>query len=132
VQSAILAKSNKINLTESTKFPELSYTMFNVTKEPFNNKNCAPRGAYAVDRVQQKQLRNKDILEWPAVRSDSGSWDSEGHRAFRHTTRFRLRRQYTRDGQAASSSRTLSAGTDPRVSKTIALIKTTSRRSASR
>ena len=53
-----------------SKFPELSYTLFNVTKAPFNNKNARLAFAYAVDRVQQNKLRNKDVCRrWPAVRS---------------------------------------------------------------
>ena len=127
VQYRDLAKSDKINLTESTKFPELSYTLFNVTKEPFNNKNARLAVAYAVDRVQQNKLRNKDILELasgpfgPGVMGylkDTGLPEYDPVKAKDYVAKYKAE-----TGNGISFTY-LSAGTDPEGLKTIALIKT--------
>ena len=127
VQYRDLAKTDKINLTESTKYPELSYTLFNVTKDPFNNKNARLAVAYAVDREQQNKLRNKGILELasgpfgPGVMGylkDTGLPEYDPVKAKDYAAKYKQETGHD------ISFTYLSAGTDPEGLKTIALIKT--------
>ena len=121
------AKSGTINLTESEKYPELSYTLFNSTVAPFNNKNARLAVAYAVDRVQQNKLRNKGLSTLasgpfgPGVMGylkDTGlpSYDPEKAKGFVA--------KYKQETGTDLEFTYLSAGTDPEGLKTIALIKT--------
>jgi peptide/nickel transport system substrate-binding protein len=122
-----LAKSNKINLTESTKFPELSYTLFNVTTPPFDNINARLAVAYAVDRVQENKLRNKDILELasgPFGPGVMGYVKDTGLPSYDPVKAKDYVAKYTAATGKPLQFTYLSAGTDPEGLKTIALIKT--------
>jgi peptide/nickel transport system substrate-binding protein len=55
--------AGKLGDTESDKFPELGYSMLNVTKAPFNNLAARQAFAYAVDRDTYNKLRNDGILQ---------------------------------------------------------------------
>ncbi len=57
-----LNKANKIKLSSSDVFPELSYTIFNVTKPPFNNIHARLAYAHAVDRDKLNQIRYKGVF----------------------------------------------------------------------
>jgi peptide/nickel transport system substrate-binding protein len=57
------AKSGKINMTESDKFPEIAYNIFNTTKPPFDNINARLAFAYAIDRDKLNEVRNKGLLK---------------------------------------------------------------------
>jgi peptide/nickel transport system substrate-binding protein len=49
--------------TESDKWPELGYSMLNVTRPPFNNLAARQAFAYAIDRDEYNKLRNGGILQ---------------------------------------------------------------------
>ncbi len=55
--------AGKLADTESDKYPELGYSMLNVTKAPFNNLAARQAFAYSVDRVTYNKLRNAGILQ---------------------------------------------------------------------
>jgi peptide/nickel transport system substrate-binding protein len=57
------AKSGKINMVESDKFPEVTYNLFNSGKVPFDNINARLAFAYAIDRDKLNQVRNKGLLK---------------------------------------------------------------------
>ncbi len=54
--------AGKLATVESDKFTEISYTMLNVTKAPFNNLAARQAVAYGVDRDTFNKLRNDGIL----------------------------------------------------------------------
>jgi peptide/nickel transport system substrate-binding protein len=54
--------AGKLATTESDKFTEVSYSMLNATKAPFNNLDARKAFAYGVDRDTFNKLRNDGIL----------------------------------------------------------------------
>jgi peptide/nickel transport system substrate-binding protein len=121
------AKSGTINLTESTKYPEISYTIFNTTIPPFNNKNARLAVAYAVDRVQQNKLRNKGLLQLasgPFGPGVMGYLKNTGFPDYNPTKAKGYVDKYTAETKKPLQFTYLSPGTDPEGLKTIALIKT--------
>jgi peptide/nickel transport system substrate-binding protein len=127
VQYRDLAKANTIGLTESTKFPELAYTMFNVTKPPFNNLNARLAFAYAVDRDQENKLRNKDVSELatgPFGPGVMGYVKDPGLPTYNVAKAKDYAAKYKQETGQALSFTYLSAGTDPEGVKTINLIGT--------
>ncbi len=121
------AKSGQINLTESAKFPELQFTLFNVTTAPFDNINARLAFAYAVDRKQENKLRNKDVLQLasgpfgpgvPGYLADTGLPEYDPAKAKDYAAK------YKQDTGKDLAFTYLSAGTDPESLKTIDLIKT--------
>jgi peptide/nickel transport system substrate-binding protein len=56
------AKSGDIDLTESTDFGEVTYTMLNSSKAPFDNINARKALAYAFNFDDYNQVRGKGIL----------------------------------------------------------------------
>ena len=58
-----IAKTGKLNLLESQKYPEVSYTMLNNSKLPFSNINARFAYAHAINFDESNILRNKGINE---------------------------------------------------------------------
>ena len=58
---APLQKSGTINWLQDTKFPEVTYTIFNTTKPPFDNINARKAYAYAVNSDEYNQLRQHGL-----------------------------------------------------------------------
>jgi peptide/nickel transport system substrate-binding protein len=127
VQYRQFAKDGKINLTESIKYPELAYTMFNTTVPPFNNINARLAFAYAVDREQENHLRNKDVsplASGPFGPDVLGYVKDTGLPVYNVEKAKSYAAQYKKDTGQAIQFTYLSPGTDPETLKTIALIKT--------
>ena len=128
VQYRQFAKDGKINLTESQKNPELSYTLFNVTKPPFDNINARLAVAYAVDRVNENKLRNKDVS--PLATGPFGPGVMGYLKTIPGTPSYDpvKAKDYVAKYTAATGQPLqftyLSAGTDAETLKTIELIKT--------
>jgi peptide/nickel transport system substrate-binding protein len=57
------AKAGSINLTESDKFPEVTYNLFNESKPPFDNMNARFAFAYAIDQEAFNRVRRKGLLK---------------------------------------------------------------------
>jgi peptide/nickel transport system substrate-binding protein len=126
VQYRDLAKAGNINLTESEKFPELSYVMFNVTKPPFNNKNARLAFAYAIDRDQENKLRNKGIstpASGPFGPDVVGYLKDTGLPSYDPVKAKDFVAKYKADTGKDLAFTYLSAGTDPEGLKTIQLVK---------
>jgi peptide/nickel transport system substrate-binding protein len=127
VQYRQFAKDGKINLTESTKNPELAYTLFNVTTAPFNNINARLAFAYAVDRVQENTLRNKNVsplASGPFGPGVPGYLANPGLPSYDPVKAKQYLAKYTQETGKPLQFTYLSAGTDPEGLKTIDLIKT--------
>jgi peptide/nickel transport system substrate-binding protein len=122
-----LQRGGHINLTESAQYPELAYTLFNVTIAPFNNIDARLAFAYALDRVTSNRLRGKSITKvatgpfGPGVmgylpKTDFPVYDPAKAKMYvdkyQKETGHRLEFTY------------LSPGTDPEILKTISLVKT--------
>jgi peptide/nickel transport system substrate-binding protein len=126
VQYRDLAKAGSINLTESVKYPELAYTMLNVTKEPFNNINARLAFAYAVDREQENKLRNKnvsDLASGPFGPGVMGYLKDTNLPEYDPAKAKDYAAKYKADTGKNLEFTYLSAGTDSEGLKTIALIK---------
>jgi peptide/nickel transport system substrate-binding protein len=126
-QYRTFAKNGQINLTESDKFPELAYTLFNTTVAPFNNINARLAVAWAVDRVQENKLRNKDLLtlaSGPFGPGVMGYVKDTGLPGYDPVKAKGYVAKYTAETHQPLQFTYLSAGTDPEGLKTIALIKT--------
>jgi peptide/nickel transport system substrate-binding protein len=54
-------KSGNIDLAVATQNPEVGYTMFNTSKEPFNNMNARLAWVYAFDTTTYNAARNHDL-----------------------------------------------------------------------
>ncbi len=122
-----LEKDGKINLTESLKYPELAYTMFNVTKLPFSNLNARLAFAYAVDRDQENKLRNKDVsplASGPFGPGVMGYLADPGLPKYDVAKAKQYVAKYTQETGKPLEFTYVSAGTDPDLLKTVALIKT--------
>jgi peptide/nickel transport system substrate-binding protein len=127
VQYRDFAKSNKINLTESAKFPELAYTLLNVTTLPFKNINARLAFAYSVDRAQENKLRNKDVsplASGPFGPGVMGYLPDAGLPKYNLATAKSYVAKYTQETGQPLQFTYLSPGTDTETLKTIGLIKT--------
>jgi peptide/nickel transport system substrate-binding protein len=127
VQYRSLAAQHKIQLTESQKFPELAYTLFNVTVPPFNNINARLAVAYGVNRVQENKLRNKDVSELaqgPFGPGVMGYLKDSGFPTYNPTKAKEYVQKYKDETGKKLTFTYLSPGTDPEGLKTIGLIKT--------
>jgi peptide/nickel transport system substrate-binding protein len=127
VQYRQFAKDGKINLTESIKYPELAYTLFNTTVPPFDNLNARLAFAYAVDRNQENHLRNKDVsplASGPFGPDVLGYLKDTGLPTYDVAKAKSYAAKYQQETGHPIEFTYLSAGTDPEVLKTIALIKT--------
>jgi len=54
--------SNSLSMIKSSNDPEVSYTLFNDSKPPFDNINARLAFAYAVDREEYNRIANKGLL----------------------------------------------------------------------
>ena len=54
--------ADQIQVVTSDQFPEVNYTMLNVGKAPFDNRNARLAAASAVDRDEYNTLRNLDMF----------------------------------------------------------------------
>jgi peptide/nickel transport system substrate-binding protein len=127
VQYRDLAKNGSINLTESLKYPEVAYSLFNVTTPPFNNIDARLAVAYAVDRVTENRLRNKDVsplASGPFGPGVMGYLPNTGLPQYDVAKAKTYVKKYTQETGKPLSFTYLSPGTDPEGLKTIALIKT--------
>jgi peptide/nickel transport system substrate-binding protein len=127
VQYRQLAAQHKINLTESQKYPELAYTLFNVTKPPFNNINARLAYAYGVNAAQENKLRNKDVsplAQGPFGPGVMGYLADSGLPRYNPAKARMYAAKYKQQTGQNLSFTYLSPGTDPEGLKTIALIKT--------
>jgi peptide/nickel transport system substrate-binding protein len=127
VQYRSLAASHKIQLTESQKYPELAYTLFNVTKPPFDNINARLAFAYAVNAPQENKLRNKDVsplAQGPFGPGVMGYLKDSGLPQYNPTKAKQYVAMYKQQTGKDLSFTYLSPGTDPEGLKTIDLIKT--------
>ena len=60
LQSSI--DGGSLDIVKSSSFPEVSYTLFNDSKPPFDNINARKAFAYAVNREQYNRIANKNLL----------------------------------------------------------------------
>ena len=127
VQYRQLAAAKKIQLTESQKFPELAYTLFNVTEAPFNNINARLAFAYGVDGNTENKLRNKDVsplAQGPFGPGVMGYLKNSGLPSYDPAKAKTYVAKYKQETGKDLSFTYLSPGTDPEGIKTIDLIKT--------
>jgi peptide/nickel transport system substrate-binding protein len=127
VQYRKLASSHKIQLTESLKYPELAYTLFNVTTLPFSDKNARLAFAYGVDAKTENKLRNKnvsDLAQGPFGPGVMGYLKDSGLPSYDPAKAKSYVAAYKKDTGKDLSFTYLSPGTDPEGIKTIDLIKT--------
>ncbi len=54
-------KAGSMDLAVAKQNPEVGYTMFNTSKEPFNNINARMAWVYAFDTTTYNQARNNDL-----------------------------------------------------------------------
>jgi peptide/nickel transport system substrate-binding protein len=57
-----IAKGGQINMLESSRYPEVNYTLFNTSKPPFDNIVARQAFAYAFNRDQFNKVRQHDLL----------------------------------------------------------------------
>ena len=123
-----LAGDGKINLVESQKFPELGYTLFNVTAPPFNNINARLAYAYAIDRVTTNRLRAKNITKiasGPFGPGVMGYLKDTGFPSYSVDKAKSYLEKYKQEtGESSLKFTYLVPGTDPELLKTIVLTKT--------
>ena len=80
-----IADSGDINLTESTKFGEVTYIMLNSSKPPFDNVNARKALAYAFNFDDYNAVRGKGILTratGPFAPGNVGNLDDTGLPSF--------------------------------------------------
>jgi peptide/nickel transport system substrate-binding protein len=122
-----LARDGHINLTESAKYPEVLYTLFNVTTAPFNNIDARLAFAYALDRVTSNRLRGKNITELASGPFGPGVMGYLPNTGFPNYDPAKAKthlEKYTKATGQPLKFTFLSPGTDPEILKTITLIKT--------
>jgi peptide/nickel transport system substrate-binding protein len=61
LQPTVDAKS--LDILKSDQYPEVAYTMLNVSKPPFNNILARQAFAYSVDRAEYNRIVNKDLVQ---------------------------------------------------------------------
>jgi peptide/nickel transport system substrate-binding protein len=120
------ARDRQINLTESAKYPELSYTMFNTTIPPFNNLDARLAYAYGVDTATINRIRGKNIdkvASGPFGPGVMGYLADTGLPAYNPTKAKAAVAKYTRETGKPLKFTYLAPGTDPDLLKTLTLIK---------
>ena len=122
-----LARGGKINLVESQAYPELGYTLFNVTTPPFDNIDARLAYVYAIDRVTSNRLREKKITKiasGPFGPGVMGYLANSGYPSYDLTKAKAYVQKYEQETGHKLSFTYLSPGTDPELLKSIALTKT--------
>ena len=54
--------SGSLSMIKTDQYPEVAYTLFNVSKPPFNNINARFAVAYAINRDEYNRIANKGLL----------------------------------------------------------------------
>jgi peptide/nickel transport system substrate-binding protein len=120
-------QDGQINLTESQKFPELGYTLFNTTTAPFNNIDARLAFAWAIDRVTSTRLRAKNITKiasGPFGPGVMGYLPDAGYPGYSPTKAKSYVKKYEQETGQQLKFTYLVPGTDPELLKTIDLVKT--------
>jgi peptide/nickel transport system substrate-binding protein len=119
-------KDSRINLTESAKYPELAYTLFNTTVPPFDNLDARRAYAYAVDLATVNRLRSKNITvvaSGPFGPGVMGYLKNTGLPEYDPEKAKEAVAKYTRETGQPLKFTYLAPGTDPELLKTLTLIK---------